>query len=147
MTDQTIAEEAVEAAAWVLAGADRHADIGTAWIDCARRVLAAAYPYLRQQWEAEIASEIGAIKERQVDAYVQHRVNHRDGDVDGEQIVTWNEAAAHAWDVLYPALSDVLARDAASDGWCSCDDGRPWPDCGIRAHREAARGAAQPGGE
>ena len=107
MPDQP-SDEAVEAAAWVLAGADQHADIGTAWIDCARRALAAAYPLLRQQIETEVWSVARAAVERQTDL---------------ADLVHFDRPS----DFRKGVLTSLVALDAA--------------------RQEAARGAAQPGGE
>jgi hypothetical protein len=53
MTEPQISDEAAIVAAQVLAGVDQYREVGTAWVDCARRALAAAVPLLYQQWAAE----------------------------------------------------------------------------------------------
>jgi hypothetical protein len=53
-------------------------------------------------------SEIASIRACFVDAYVQRRINHREGDCTTDQIVGWENQAYAMWRHDHPALSEML---------------------------------------
>jgi hypothetical protein len=56
----------------------------------------------------EIAEDARRLRAGSVDGYVTRRINHREGDVTGNEIDRWTEQGGRRWDRENPALSALL---------------------------------------
>ena len=64
---------------------------------------------------AQLRSEVGAIRKRDVDRAVSQRINRAEGDVTIEQVNAWEAEAYREWRRQWPVLNNVLIPHGGTD--------------------------------